>query len=346
MSVLRPSARDAAAAASSGFIHGGGFVYRRSEARDDREPDAQLDRAVCAAMDRVAVMRVFDFEGLMDAVLEVRQRLQGAASSCAATAVGSGLPSAGARDRQEPKQDVVVGRDQLPDHDSTTGAQHAPSPGRTREIPDSQAEDSDDEMLLDRPLQTAAAGWLDKPSAPHDLPQPDAPPAPCPPLERAPADAPSQPQASSPPAPGPAALATAAATLLILPSVGALLAPQMAANHVRAHALLVHLQRQLAALTRSHAAACLLLNTVVPLATGAEGPDGAPGARAREETPSAFARVRVKPALGRTYDGLLDVSCLVTAQRGSGTRERRHVFEVLHDREGDWTGRWCIFNDL
>ena len=187
------------------------------------------------------------------------------------------------------------------------------------EIGADDGDDDDDDMLLDR------LG-----SASNDPVNPD--PQPHMPTDHNQAD----PKDQSHPGP----------YLLIIPSPARILSPAMHMNHIRTHALLVHLMRTLQQLTQNYAICVLLINTTVEREATA--------GNAREDGPSAFAsKARIKPALGKTWDWYLDLSCMISspfeaAERkggvGNGNVGKRCCVEVLHDRYCGRVGRWAVID--
>lgn len=309
--------------------------------------NAMVEEKVLRAMDLVSVIRVFDFEGLMDGVLEVGERLKGTY----VRATKTGPPTT------NPKADEVGLGEQLPGDDlrgDSTPLQdetHQPepvTPPRRLEIPDSDEDDEDEDMLLDlSPLPpTLMHIHAQHPARP--------PPGNASPIQQAkdtrtapetvrihhPADQTGEHAAANRPNQG--TNRQTPPSLLLLPSLPRLLSPLMAANHIRAHALLVHLLRKLNRMTQDFPLCCVLLNGVVSSAGGWGG------SGQHEPGPSAFERnTHLRPALGKTYDCLLDVGCLVTRfedEGGGGASGEgwEYVFEVLHDREGPRTGRWAV----
>lgn len=283
-----------------------------------------VEKTVMAALDRVNMMRVFDLEGLMDAVMEVRARLEARASKLAAdedvTSVkhdGVDVPTA------------MHGLSEVPGHDARSTNTITTAPERKKAVADSQApSDTSD-------LEKAPPGTYEDDDMLLDLSEPEV-------EDTVVRNAPiAQPKCTSPMT---EIQSTEGPYLLIMPSPARILSSCMHTNHIKTHALLVHLMRSLQLLTRTYAISILLINTTVERESIT--------ASGREDGPSAFfANNRIKPALGKTWDWYLDLSCMITSaldsghgKQGSGrlARGKEQCFEVLHDRYERRTGRWAV----
>jgi len=320
---LAHSIRASLAAERDKVTHGGGYAYaRQDDAQGTYKVESVVgdseDHMVTAALDRTSVMRVFDFEGLLDAVLEVKARLHQLA--IAVEQNNSTLPEHISRvmDQGQPQRqhaahlEPAATQETRPDH-SARGKEIADSQADSDIYIDEGREDSDDEeMLLDplltKPLSDSAR---DTPSTFHQIRQQ-------PPRENGP-------------------------YLLLLPSPARVLSPAMHINHVRAHGLLVHLMRTLHHMTQQYPLCILLLNSMVERASADH-----------EEGPSAFAsNASTRPALGKTWDWFLDLSCMITTpfkgcrkvEKTIEKLEKEYVFEILHDRsENNSVGRWAVID--
>lgn len=294
-------------------------------------------------LDRVKIMRVFDFAGLMEAVGEIG----GVCRELEREGGDQGRNDLMAREEVITKE--LAGEESggvagVADsaHEGNHEERHDAARKRKRwMIADSQADDYGDalnDLELEMVMDEGASVQETNPS-----PQQSAPPshAPSPPQELSPhrPSSPNNPQ-----------------TLLILSSLPRLLSPIMHTNHIRGHALLVHLLRSLRHLTQSHQLCCLILNSVVGGSSRTDtdprtaGSGDNPGNKEKgEEGVSIFSdNGALRPALGKTFAWRLDVSLLVsTIGRGGGGQEGRgkggtSVCEVVSDRFGAKAGRWCV----
>lgn len=133
--------------------------------------------------------------------------------------------------------------------------------------------------------------------------------------------------------------------LLLIDSISHVAAPLLKNNHAQAQALLTSFMRSLGYLTRAHDLCTILINGTVTYANS------------KEESPSIFISSTPRPALGKTFNYLLDLHLLVhqvpkTAvdakaiyggQRSNRDPEMGSVVEVLQDRSGGRIGRWAAF---
>lgn len=285
------------------------MYYQRHDSRPNENATEDDDKRAMKALDRISVMRVFDVEGLMDAVMEIKATL--------ITLERASDPTISLQPTRDTKQAHS-------EHTSRDSVAHV-----RNEIADSQA--SDDDLELTGQNSTV----IDQREEDSDML-----------LEALKADDTAKPPEHKDDSnqrerhqyemPGP--------YLIVIPSPARIISPAMHTNHVRTHALLVHLMRTLQQLIQTYLVCTLFLNTTV------EQDSKAP--TNQDDSPSAFnANAKVKPALGRTFDWSLDFSCMVTSpfrdpkntdQAGNGTK--KHVFEVLHDRTGRRTGRWALLD--
>lgn len=301
-------------------LHTGGYVYHSPNTDDNGDPGDEAQSAemtAMAALDRVRMMRVFDLEGLMDAVLEVRARIQGRESKSIAYETTRLINACGveaqiiSRDGAEQAEAATISAQQrMAVADSQTSSDVSDLENCSSEI------DDDDDMLLDLAGHEAEDTAVTiPPTAQIKL--------------MAPLDESRIPE-------GP--------YLLVMPSPARILSSCMHTNHIRTHGLLVHLMRTLQLLTRTYAVCILLVNTTVEHeSTTASG---------REDGPSAFSsNTRIKPALGKTWDWYLDLSCMISTTFASGhgkegveqlEAENQQCFEVLHDRYDLRKGRWTV----
>jgi hypothetical protein len=214
------------------------------------------------------------------------------------------------------------------------------------EIPDSQADDCEFDQDLEPDNLAAATHPQSQPEHLQLNPQrTSADSDPAPPHPPQPLAKPQQPPAHNLSSPQPSPKENPH-TLLVLPSLPRLLSPLMHSNHIRGHALLVHLLRSLRHLTSSHAICILILNSVVG------GPSSytdnkKTGGIAGAEGPSIFAsNGGLKPALGKTFAWALDLGMMGSELAGAGDgKQGGSVVEVVSDRFGGRVGAWCVLGE-
>lgn len=353
----------------------GGYVYGRESKEGEKQNGEEkgggegqsAEKEAGEAMGRVALMRVFDFVGVMEAVGEVSDVVNRVGVVSKGDGGGGGIQKE--VDRDEHHEDTEAGS------------------GRVEEDNVAQKHDDDDDDMNRATTKIIADSQADELDSPYeddemlDHPQAD-PISPNPAIFTSPAEkSPIQPQD-----PSHNTTTTHPKILLIISSLPPVLTPLMRENHVRGHALLVHLMRTLRNLTITSTSpssavpggeiedaglCCLLLNTTVGGRVGEEGKvkervggDGTAGGgggkgRAEEESVSVFAgNGGLKPALGKTYAEGLDLSLMVSrvGRKGRvggekvGSREtgeiNKVVVEVVMDRYSGRVGRWCVLRGL
>jgi hypothetical protein len=135
--------------------------------------------------------------------------------------------------------------------------------------------------------------------------------------------------------------------LLLIDSISHVVAPMMRNRYVEGQALLISFMRSLTHLTTTNQLLTILSN------------DAIPKANIKDESPSIFAACTVRPALGRSFEHVLDTHLLVHRPPNKPTsRQRDHngleaelpieektisVVGVLQDRHGGTFGRWAAF---
>jgi hypothetical protein len=135
--------------------------------------------------------------------------------------------------------------------------------------------------------------------------------------------------------------------LLLIDSISHVVAPMMRNRYVEGQALLISFMRSLTHLTTTNQLLTILLN------------DAIPKANIKDESPSIFAACTVRPALGRSFEHVLDTHLFVHRALNKPTSRRRDhngpkaglpieekaasVVEVLQDRHGGTFGRWAAF---
>ncbi len=104
----------------------------------------------------------------------------------------------------------------------------------------------------------------------------------------------------------------------------------MARGQSQGHDLMVSFMRELTLLNRHHGVCVILVNTVVKTNIPFEG--------------SAFADVKIKPALGQTWRYLLDFSLFIHPVPEGSTRlegKRGYIVEVIKSSDG-FVGDWWL----
>ena len=135
--------------------------------------------------------------------------------------------------------------------------------------------------------------------------------------------------------------------LLLIDSISHVVAPIMRNRYVEGQALLISFMRALTHLTTANQLLTILSN------------DAIPKANVNEESPSVFTSCTVRPALGRSFEHMLDTHLLVhrasskplSIQQDHNSPQAKQpieektaaVVEVLHDRQGGAFGRWVVF---
>lgn len=123
--------------------------------------------------------------------------------------------------------------------------------------------------------------------------------------------------------------------LLFINSISQVAAPLIKNRHVEGQALLTSFMRSLNHLTTTHRLCTILLNDTIPKTNY------------KEEPPSAFAACAVRPALGRSFEHMLDTHLLVHRSLTRNSEELVgdlvSVVEVLQDRNGSSLGQWSAF---
>lgn len=304
--------------------------------------EGNLEEEAARMLDRVKVIRVFDFIGVMEGVGEVRAELEKADSSVASEAESA--PNQAWLNEQS--------------RDAKAGKCEVPKAPRTRlEVADSDEEDDGAELLLSG---TESIKGLtidtDNKAQQADADQEEAPAG-----ERS-RHAPSK------------------ITLLVIDNIATVLAPLMKNNYVHAHTLLTPFMRHLSHLCRQHHLCTIITNNTsslrgyrdyasnrlarsFPSSTSGSSPaDMAPEERAavEAENPSIFACNAVKPALGGTFAACADLHVLTTrvplekkdatmalssppegAVAGGPFMQTATVVEVMTDRYSGRVGRWA-----
>lgn len=124
-------------------------------------------------------------------------------------------------------------------------------------------------------------------------------------------------------------------SLLFINSVSHVAAPLIKNRHVEGQALLTSFMRSLNHLTTTHRLCTIILNDTIPTT------------KYKEEAPSAFAACTVRPALGRSFEHMLDTHLLVHRSLVRSPEElvsdSVSVVEVIQDRSGSSLGQWSAF---
>ena len=136
-------------------------------------------------------------------------------------------------------------------------------------------------------------------------------------------------------------------SIILIDSISHVAAPTIRNRHVQGQALLMSFMRSLAHLTTTHRLCTMLIN------------DAIPKANVKDESPSIFTTCAVRPALGRSFEHVLDTHLLVhraptkttnpdVDQNGPQVGRFNadnvvSVVEMLQDRDGGGLGRWSTF---
>lgn len=277
-------------------------------------------------MERASVMRVFGEEGILDALGEVREVLDGnGAAASGGGPTSSGTPDAVPNDGggrgaapangedvdadADAHMDVDADVQEQPPREDNAAAPHSDAPAktasvvtghdRTVEIPDSDDEDaleiefSQPDMARPDPVQAQVHGQH-PPSASSPLP-PSSPPHVHPHPHTTPSN-PQQPLTHQTPnqtTPSTKPSQQQQPPLLLLPTLHPVLAPLQSSNPTRAAAILAHLVSRLRGLARDFGAVVLLGNSTA--GGGAPGAPGVPGGNHDKGDPETQARAAAAP---------------------------------------------------
>lgn len=134
--------------------------------------------------------------------------------------------------------------------------------------------------------------------------------------------------------------------LLIIDSISQVAAPMMRNRYVEGQALLISFMRSLTHLTRANGLLTIMLN------------DATTRPNDKDELPSIFTICKARPALGRSFEHMLDTHLLVHRASATTTNQQLgrsqsttkaggskivSVAEVLQNRHGGALGRWVAF---
>lgn len=293
-------------------------------------------------LDRVKIMRVFDFDGMVEGIAEMRDELEAKETPVEVEEEMSNNEASPAV--QDERQDL--GEELL-------GIKRVKST-----IADSQQIEGDEEIemmlddLLDEEVYQTGAPGPGEQQKQQKSPQEE-----------------QQQEDESPPTrdPSPQANNDQKHHMLIIDNLTHLIAPIMKRNYIQGQALLSSFLRSLAHTARQHDICVLILNATLrqqPTSSTSSTSDNTSTAPAIEPGPSAFAsaEMKVRPALGKALGYLVDVSLLIHrlsggeegkrerggggGSRKTGNREGRGevgVMEVVQDREGGRVGRMGLF---
>lgn len=310
--------------ASTGFSHQGGYIY--SASRDDPRASTDANETICLEstvklLDQVALLRIFDFEGLMEAVGEIADAVtSGDAPASAAsvlvdcyeqtrsdgTVVEESVPNAHAG------LSTLTSKTPFAQESSKTGSvqcEHA-----LQEVADSDDESDAHDIGLDLQSKNAshhcqgdseeeaanASRWFPTTSTAHDTRI-------------------QQEQNRS---------RDACKSLIYVSSLHAVLSPLLKKNYIRGQALLVHLLRRLRQLAQLDEATVILENTTI-------APEH--DRQTQSDVTSAFEDIVCRPALGRTLARGLDVSLMLAKLP---TTRSSVIVECLQDQFSERVGNW------
>ena len=318
------------------FTHEGGFVYSKNTRPRTEDDDASTKKQAAKLLDKVAILRVFDFEGLMEAVGEVGDTLSTSPTTILAR---SDQTTQNQRQANVDSTNNNAGKGpQIAEAPQPSGTEDQVGLGGKRPseglpaVEKAEILDSDDDLAMDEDLAFEQSSPLRSPSrlagaerSQHTNVE----------IQQnyyttfnessqttldAQFAAQRQDEQSHPGNPA----------LILIPSIHSAFAPLLKQNYVRSHALLVHLIRRLRLLAHAHNATIVLGNsTVSPRPELAKRPD--------DEAPSAFEDIVCRPALGKTFNWGLDLSLMLSRLP---TSKSAVIAECLHDRNGGRAGRW------
>ena len=136
-------------------------------------------------------------------------------------------------------------------------------------------------------------------------------------------------------------------SIILIDSISHVAAPTIRNRHAQGQALLMSFMRSLAHLTTMHRLCTIVLN------------DAIPKANIKDESPSIFTTCAVRPALGPSFEHVLDAHLLVHRAPSNATKPRLDdngqragqfnadnvisIVEILQDRNGNGLGRWSAF---
>lgn len=135
-------------------------------------------------------------------------------------------------------------------------------------------------------------------------------------------------------------------SIILIDSISHVAAPSIRNRHAQGQGFLMSFMRSLAHLTMTHRLCTILIN------------DAIPKAHIKDESPSIFTTCAVRPALGRSFEHVLDTHLLVhcapaktvrsvvdqsTSRAGDYNADNVSVVEILQDRDGNGLGRWSAF---
>lgn len=307
---------------------------------EQAEEEESVEAKAAKLLDRVRIMRCFDFKGLMECIGEIGTELRELdrkwEKGDGGTERGKTDPAAAGeaiKKEQQVGNDVTDGASLAQEHQDQ--AKMTSPKAQKLEILDSQADDFDfdddddddgDGLLLDEYLVNTTSTNTNTNTTTVDHP----PPAPPPPntITTIPHHHPPQ-------------------TLLILPSLPRLLSPLMHSNHIRGHALLTHLLRSLRHLTSSHALCALILNSVVGMQQSYPNNTNNTYAKSNgggdEGVTSVFGENgALRPALGKTFAWGVDLGLMGSFVGSGGGGGKERVLEVVSDRFGGRVGWWGV----
>ncbi|KAF1985313.1 hypothetical protein K402DRAFT_395006 [Aulographum hederae CBS 113979] len=294
--------------------------------------EASIEERATSILDKVEYTRVFDFVGLVEAVGEVREKLEASKRISGVTETKEVFDQPSAEMTKQPKVDIEAKKYPL-------------------EIPDSQGSEGNDEMLFDDADEMLFDGANERDS---------------PTISRVEADKSvhgNQEQNTF--AKQDTDDEGEARGMILVDNISQVIMPLIKSNHVQAHALFIPFLRSLTNLTTTHNVSTLLLNTVIPSTSRqTSSENNARFSPHLDKHPSIFANNTSIPALGRTFPHYVDLHLLL----GSLPKDRRdmelfgrfgsvggrtgggragvkmvNVVEVLQDRYDGRMGRWAAF---
>ncbi|MCJ1307064.1 hypothetical protein MMC25_000710 [Agyrium rufum] len=263
-----------------------GYVYEQiDESKDSKDED--LIREATKSLERVKVMRVLDFLGVIEAVQEVTEMCDRAEKA---------LQEEKVKDQQIVRLAAVV---------------------EEGVVPSSQDDDADEEILDTEIIDDETAGEDHHSDTTEYQGRP--------------------------------------VKMLVIDNIAHHAGPMISSNQIDGQALLLTCMRSIHRITREHSLCTLLVNNMVGNSTSSS----TRYARRPQDNVSIFASVAGRPALGKTFDRMVDLSIMLSrlpatkkdADTAYGPEANANSFwksvgvmEVLHDRHSKRHERWAAFD--
>ncbi|KAF2114441.1 hypothetical protein BDV96DRAFT_494463 [Lophiotrema nucula] len=298
-------------------------LLQRLRAEEASGSESSVEDTAAKVLDRLKIMRVFDFVGVMEAVGEIRDGLEGRSKRKEATPAVENPTNAVGEVAEETSSNVNA---------PIVETHFMEAAAEERVIADSQEEE--DEMLFDSEIATQTVR----------LPTQELPVR-----EQQPLQPPNQHE--------PPSLKT---SFILMDNLAQVLSPFLKKDYIQANNLLTALLRSLSHLTHTHSLITLLLNpATVPRPRSPTRKVSGPPQPQQVPTPppSVFSDVKAIPALGNVLGVYVDVGLMVSRvprrkvdarvlySEGHNKKGVQwvEVVEVVSDRWGGRTGGWGTF---